>query len=146
MENPIDNKPIKVINWPIKRASLTQQDKVILAKLLTREYFETNRYLSLYQWRHRQRLEAAMLIYITHIRCIMTVTGFSCEKLLGSHKWTASLLPLIWQNISKFYKLGHFDFGKLLDYIPAVQKDYQSIFAEPIDSRVFYLLKKGLVK
>ena len=69
---------------------------------------------------------------------------FNYRKLLSYPKWVNQFLPKIWNTISGYYGVTRFKWDSLMDLIPLIQEEQDKYFSEPIDSRVFYLLKGNL--
>ena len=129
----------QLLNWRLQEISELQ-----LRKLMEKDFCKWNGYIDLFNYRKRSRLEQAMIVYICHIRYLLVLFETSATKLLSYPKWVNQFLPKIWNTISGYYGVTRFKWDSLMDLIPLIQEEQDKYFSEPIDSRVFYLLKGNL--
>ena len=128
------------MNWRLQELSELQ-----LNRLLEKDYCHWQGYIELLNYHKRNRLEQLLVIYFFHIRYVSLALGVSEDKFLASQSWVNKWLPLLWQNLGKYFGINtkQLQFDKIAELIEPVRSQLATILAEPPSARFAYLLKKG---
>lgn len=128
------------MNWRLQELSELQ-----LNRLLEKDYCHWQGYIELLNYHKRNRLEQLLVIYFFHIRYVSIALGVSEDKFLASQSWVNKWLPLLWQNLGKYFGINtkQLQFEKIAELIEPVRAQLATILAEPPSARFAYLLKKG---
>ncbi|MBP5593346.1 MAG: hypothetical protein J6X75_04180 [Clostridia bacterium] len=127
------------MNWRLQEISELQ-----LSRLLEKDYCHWQGYIELLDYHKRSRLEQLVLIYLCHIRYVALALSVSEDKFLASQSWVNKWLPLLWQNLGRYFGINtkQLQFNKIAELVEPVRSQLATILSEPPSARFIYLLKK----
>lgn len=113
---------------------------------LAPSYCQRARYLNVFPYRKRSRLEKAMLIFGCDVIYLANLMNATLPMLMANRDWKTKWFPEVWRTALATVGLSQTDFIKLEEFKDVTNSEMFQIFGTLYDSRIYNLIKKGYYK